>query len=356
MEIGMRLISGTPDTSEVYLGHTVYNGMVRTKEFEDELRQIAARDINPKLVEMATQTSSTIGTLPTYLIPGFQDLVREYAPFYDLLTKRVATSTTVDYNAETAYPTGSMLAEGTAQSNVTATIVPQSVSIRYGYVQQLISDVASVVRSGVGNLTQEFLRASGLKGLMRLYESQLLTGDGTAPNMLGFDAMFDAAAQTQDNYVDAATATLTLDMIDDAIEGIMSNQFPASGLIAFAPASVMKQLAKLLRPYKTNPGDTYNLPSSWANGISYNGIVFKQHWALEGAASGSRKVYIINPEFMEVHELMPPVTMDLGESQDYDGRLFRHKFYSALVDLSAGDDTNNDGTGPLAHAMIANLA
>ncbi len=352
MEIGMKAVTDVPDISEVYLGHEVYNGMVRTKEFEKQLRMEAADKAYSRILSFADQTTSNIGTLPTYLLPGYQDLVRKYAPFYNMLTKKVATGLTVNYNALTAYPAGSMLAEGASITSAAGTVVNQAVSVRFGYMQQTLSNIAAKIRSGVDNFTQEWLNY-GLKGLMQLYESQLLTGDGTAPNMLGLVSMFDDA--TANNYVDASAASLTLDMIDDAIEGIMSYQFPGAPLYALTDAGTMKQLAKLLRPYRAD-GEAYTWREEWATGIEYNGVRFAQHWAFEGKSTGSKQLLIFNPDFLEVHELSPPVTEDLGISQSTDGRMFRHKFYAALADLSASDSTNNDGTKPLAHALIDNLA
>lgn len=344
--------SGKPDQDQVFLGQPIYDGLMRTKEFDERLREIAANEVYGKLIEFTDQTSSNIGTIPTYLLPGFPDIVRKYAPFYGMLTKKVATSTSVAYNAVTAYPSGAMKNEGDSLTSVAATIVNQSVSVRYGYLQQTISNIAAKIRSGVDNLTNELLNI-GTKGLMYLYESQLLTGSGSAPNMLGLVSMIDNTSAG--NYVDASGANLTLNMIDTAIEGIMENQFPGSGLIAFTDAGTLKQLASLLRPF-TQRENSFQWPSEWANGVTYNGVKFMQHWAFEGKNAGQKQMVIFNPDFLEIHELSPPVTEDLGISQSTDGRMFRHKFYGCLVDLSASDSSNNDGTGALAHALIDNLA
>ena len=323
-------------------------GELLTEQKIEELKKYAAEDVIPKIVEMA-QTSDTIGTLPTYLLPGYQDLVRKTAPFYNMITKRKAEGKVISYNAITAYPAGAFKNEMDTLSNTDATVISHNVNVRYAYVQELFSNIARAIAEGNFNYTNEFLRY-GVRGLMQTIENALLFGDGAAPNMLGATAMVDGG----DNLVDKSGAAISTSDIDTVVAAVVDNGFPQPTIGYTDTSTVQALAAQIDDDYSNTGGNPYARRATWTDGVTWNGVTIYPHWAFP-KTGGSKMVYLFNPDVLEIHELQPVVTEDLGKSQTQDGYLYRHKWYGAIIDLSASD-SGGDGTGSLACGVIKNIA
>ena len=353
IEMGFGSVGAGPK-EDLFFGQ-VDPGELLTEQKMEELKKYAAEEVIPKIVEMA-QTSDTIGTLPTYLLPDYQDLVRKTAPFYDMITKRRAEGKVISYNAITAYPSGAFANEMATLSNTDATVISHNVNVRYAYVQELFSNIARAIAEGNFNYTNEFLRY-GVRGLMQAIENALLFGDGSAPNPLGATKMVDGG----DNLVDKAGAAIALSDIDDVIEAIISNGFPQPTVGLTDPGTLRAIAALVDDDYSNVGGSPYNRPGTWTKGVTYNGVTFYAHWAFptsdydSGTGEGGKSIYLFNPDVLEIHELQPVVTEDLGKSQTQDGYLYRHKWYGAIIDLSA-NDSGGDGTGSLACGLIEHIA
>ncbi len=319
-----------------------------------------------------TSTSGGTGTagygmVPVYVDPRIVDQTRKFTPLVELIPRVTNQGKTADYNVITAKGGAFTAAEDAALSETNDTYDRRSVSIKYVYAVGRVTGQAQAAMpsyilqgfesSGSGLGAGSPFSSAGAPNSKQLEvvmkarqlrekeEDLIINGDKSTTS-----TEFDGIVKLQDttNQYDADSGSLTWDMIEETVRYAFDDG--GRPKIAVCSSSVLVDMRKIMvdtfrytpeqmaqgaeLPFGVSPklvlstmvGDIPVIPSMYLSNVS-----------------GSKQIYFLDTDYIEMRVLQDMTYEDLAKSND--SQKFMLKIYEALI-MKA----------PMFNSFIDNLA
>ena len=336
---------------------TTYHNPYKNIDIRKELKAIFQKGYEAHLKALGVSTSlgggaGTAGTamIPIYVDPRIVDTTRKYTPLVEAIPRVTNMGITADYNKITAKGSAQALAEDASLTEQDDTYDRASVAIKYIYA---VGRVTGQARASYPSYILEGFQATGtgLAGTafspqsapnakqlavivkaraMREKEEELIINGSTSSDSNEFDGII--ALQSTTNKVDKNTSALTYDDVETAIQ----NAFDDGGRpnLAVCSSSVLSDLRKIMiDTFHYRPADmTTTLPF----GVSSHLVLETMVGPIPvipsmnmSNASGSKAIYFLDMNYVEMRVLQDMTYEDLAKTND--SEKFMLKIYEALV-------------------------
>jgi HK97 family phage major capsid protein len=171
-----------------------------------------------------TQTSTNQGTLlvPPQRLPGFVELLQAPLKLRNLITVGATDSAQIEWLQQTAVASAAAeVAEATATSGTSGTKPESGMTFQLQNTPvQIIAHWIPTTRAALADMAQlrTIIDTQLVDGVARRLNTQILKGDGNAPNLKGI--LHQSGIQAQDDVVNGVTAARKIERIMAAITKI----------------------------------------------------------------------------------------------------------------------------------------
>lgn len=352
--------------------HTVYmNGWSNT-DARTELKSIMQRGMERVQLKALGTTTGGAGTagyalIPVYVDPRIVDISRKYTPLTELIPRVTNMGLTADYNRVTAKGAAYSAAEDAAlpEANDTYTRVSQAIKFLYavgrvtGPMQAAMPSYmlegfqpggsgmtagATFSPAGAPNAKQieVLMKARALKEL----EENLILNGNASTDATQFNGII--ALQSTTNRINLVGAALTWDDVETTVQ----TAFDAGGRpkLAVGSSAVITDLRKIMidsfrySPDQLTAGATlpFGVPAQLVLQTMVGPIPVIPSMYLSNV-SGSKTIYFLDTDFIEMRVLQDMTYEDLAHSND--SSKFMLKIYECLAVRA-----------PTFNSFIANIA
>ena len=208
---------------------SVHNGAfrfsVKGMSREEHIAALQSRYAMKTLLQSGspTQTSTNQGTLlvPPQRLPGFVELLQAPLKLRNLITVGATDSAQIEWLQQTAVASAAAeVAEATATSGASGTKPESGMTFTLENTPvQIIAHWIPTTRSALADMAQlrTLIDTQLVDGVARRLNTQILKGNGSAPNLKG---ILSNAIQEQDDVVNGVTAARKIERIMAAITKI----------------------------------------------------------------------------------------------------------------------------------------
>lgn len=274
-------------------------------------------------------TSSTIPAVPVMIDREIVDKVKRETPVLNLIKRRAHNGAVVQYNVRTGIGNrAGFVSEADAIAGNfpvdDSTYVSVTENIKISIATGAVSGFAQAADEHYIDLYREEV-ADATTALKLLHEDKVLNGDSTA-DAAEYDGLLKRVPSG--NVTNAAGATLTIDMLIDAIEA-SREEYPAGRLAVitdYATAAKLKKLAMDKVSYVNPVNLDYGLHTIEITGVP---IVPSRFMPESDTANHYHQALVVNLDFVEFRVLQEPMLVEKAVTAD--ARSFFVKEYSTLI-------------------------
>ena len=319
-------------------------------KFKEGLARVQAKALGSLSDTAGGAGTAGVAMIPVYVDPRIVDTTRKYTPLVEMIPRVTNLGITADFNTITAKGSAKFLAEDAALTEQDDTYNRSSTSIKYAYAVGRVTGQARAAYpsyilegfqptgtglTGTGFTPQSAPNAKQLSVIMksrtmREEEERVIVNGSTTSDSNEFDGI--VTLQSTTNKTDLNTSALAYSHIESTIQAAFDDSGRPN--LAIAASSVVGDIRSLMiDTFRYRPADmTVQLPF----GVS-------SHLVLEtmvgpvpviptqqlSNTSGSKSIYFLDMNFMEMRVLQDMTYEDLAKTND--SEKFMLKIYEALI-------------------------
>jgi len=339
-----------------YMGdHTKYFDPYNEVDMRPEIKSaydIGFQRIQQKAESIATMNAGTAGyaMIPVYVDPRVVDRTRKFTPWVELVPRVTNQGVTADFNYISSKGSAVTAAEDAALSDVSDTESRASTAIKYlysvgrvtGQVQAAMPSyiVEGLQPSGTGTYSASFGSPSApnakqyevlkrAQALRELEENLIWTGD-TDTDTTQFNGIVDIQSTTNQN--DKSSAALDWGDIEDTVRYAYDDS--GRPTIAGCDSSTLVDVRKIMvDSFRYSPREMegtagFGVPARVVieTAVGPMPVVPSQYLT---AVSGSKQMFFLDMEYIEMRVLQDMTYEDLAKTND--SQKFMLKIYEALI-------------------------
>jgi hypothetical protein len=265
---------GNIPPGSLYMGYDPETHSLGVEAFKTDVLDVIRKGLehdglDQDIVQKAITTTSASVLIPTFIDPGFVDIVKRKTPFYAALAKRTMMGKTVNVPRRTAGVTPEFLADdGTAYTPADQTYGDINVDVKYLYATGRLTFPALKTTEEQVNLRQANIEHT-YSDLIKYKELIMLRGrisagtegawtNGWATVANGYDGVFkrvhEDASGNENDLLGAEAIKVT--HVDTAIKTIIENGgIPDMGFCDFGTSTSLMQYARSFQRFQSNNYD-----------------------------------------------------------------------------------------------------
>ena len=328
------------------------------KDIQDELMQmwderrkfVASNKAEMKRADGTVDyamTSGNMGTLPIYVDTRMPDLAMKKLIMVPMLRRVAHAYSTIKWDPVTVLGAADTDAEGGATvlaSDADDTVQKQSVDMKFIYSKASYTGVAKALQAGYAQDRIPIQMSRRVQAMNEKLEQMILTGDGTGNDFKGCGTLFTS------NTVDGLGAAITEDMIRELERQISQNG--GSPVIGITDTYNLKTIRGFVdESVRSAFTGLQGFGGSWLEGVMFDDMMILGSRFMP-VTTGSRKLFLLTPEELELRNLLPMTNEPLAQTVDIYPTMFKE--YVGLMDWSA-NAVAGDGSGGQHHGQITDL-